>query len=65
MCLIAFTKAAQVDSQTGLTVAIKKVLKSDKYSEGVNLGAIKELQAMQELNHNNIVKVCIMLSVNA
>lgn len=44
------------DSATGRLVAIKRILK-DSYKGGVNLGAIKELQALQELQHENILKL--------
>ena len=40
----------------GREVAIKSVNKA-AYRAGVNLGAVKELQAMAELEHPNIVRV--------
>lgn len=46
----------QLDSETGRLVAIKSIAKA-AYREGVNLGAIKELQAMQELSHKNVLAV--------
>ena len=42
------------DLETGKFVAIKRVLK-ESFREGVNLGAIKELCALQELHHPNII----------
>jgi hypothetical protein len=47
---------AQLDTRADRVVAIKRVRKVS-YKEGVNLGAIKELQALTELNHPNILKV--------
>lgn len=37
-------------------MAIKR-LRKDVFKHGVNLGAIKELQAMQELEHPNVLAV--------
>lgn len=41
---------------TNEVVAVKR-LKKDTYKSGVNLGAIKELQALQELDHPNVLAV--------
>ena len=41
---------------TGQVVAVKR-LKKDVFKSGVNLGAVKELQALQELDHPNILAV--------
>jgi hypothetical protein len=40
----------------GEVVAVKR-LKKDAFKTGVNLGAIKELQALQELSHPNVLAV--------
>ena len=37
-------------------MAIKRVRKVS-FKEGMNLGAIKELQALQEVSHPNVLKV--------
>lgn len=41
---------------TGEVVAVKR-LKKDQFKCGVNLGAVKELQALQELSHPNVLAV--------
>ena len=48
--------AAQEDSTTGARVAIKQIFEGDK-KIGVNLGAIKEMQVMLEIQHPNIIRV--------
>lgn len=48
----------QEDTATGRPVAIKRVLR-DTFRAGVNLGAIKELQAMQEVRHPNLLQVSL------
>ena len=45
-----------VKLDTNEIVAVKR-LKKDTYKSGVNLGAIKELQALQELSHPNVLAV--------
>lgn len=42
--------------ETGGVVAVKR-LKKDTYRTGVNLGAVKELQALSELAHANVLAV--------
>lgn len=42
-------------------VAIKRIMKAE-YRGGVNLGAIKELQALQELHHRNILNLLDVFS---
>ena len=46
----------QHDVANNRAVAIKRVKKAS-YKEGVNLGAIKELQALQELQHPNVLAI--------
>jgi serine/threonine protein kinase len=48
--------AGSASASTGREVAIKSVNRAT-YREGVNLGAVKELQAMAELEHENVVRV--------
>ena len=53
----------QYDTVRKFAVAIKRVRKVS-FKEGINLGAIKELQALQELDHPNVLKVrCVPLQV--
>lgn len=40
----------------GARVAVKQIFEGDKKS-GVNLGAIKEIQVLQEISHPNVIKV--------
>lgn len=47
---------SQEDTRTGRSVAIKQIFEGDKKT-GVNLGAIKEIQVLQEVRHPNIVQV--------
>jgi hypothetical protein len=54
--LVLASVAPQLDTRADRVVAIKRVRKVS-YKEGVNLGAIKELQALTELDHPNILKV--------
>lgn len=46
----------QEDTTTGAHVAIKQIFEGDKRI-GVNLGAIKEMQVMLEIQHPNIIRV--------
>jgi cyclin-dependent kinase 7 len=44
------------DTETNTDVAIKRVAK-ESYQHGINLGAIKELQTLQEIQHENILRI--------
>ena len=46
----------QEDTTTGKTVAIKQIFEGDKRA-GVNLGAIKEMQVLLEIQHPNVIRV--------
>lgn len=46
--------AKYIDTETGREIAIKSINKQN-YRSGANLGAIKELQAMQEVHHENVL----------
>ena len=46
----------QTDMESGRQVALKSVNRGAS-GEGANLGAIKEVQALQELEHDNVLKV--------
>lgn len=49
------------DVLRGSLVAVKRV-KKDTYRAGINLGAIKEIQALQELSHPNILRLLDVFS---
>lgn len=51
------TALLQHDMLHDRIVAIKRVRKVS-FKDGINLGAVKELQALKELDHPNVLKVC-------
>jgi serine/threonine protein kinase len=48
---------AQEDTRDGTIVAAKFVKRSTRYQDGVALGAIAELRALQELRHRYVIRL--------
>ena len=52
----------QTQKATGRKVAIKRIaMKLGKYTEGANFTALREIKLLQELKHEHIIEVSMLL----